>query len=287
MRQADDALKAFLLSKQPFWTADIFTFTLIDGGVLRFTSADYPLYWGGTKWEAVGPLIQRTRWNVKNTLEVPTLDVTVLTTGDDYSGGNINTLAHSGVFDGCKLTLQRGFMPTPGDLIYGAPVLFEGKTGGAKIGAKGVKFTFKGQNVKLQQYMPKNRFVSTCIHNLFDAGCGAARPDFTYPWTIGGGNTTTVIHWGTSSPSYADNFGLGTVLFTSGPAAGQRRTIDHADGGAFFLAHPLDNVPQSGDTISITYGCDKSRDGSHGCVFFHQEIHFRGFRFIPQAETGL
>ena len=290
MKAADPALVSFLLSKQPFWTAALFTFQLRDGDLLKFTSTDVPITYGSDTWLPVGPLIQRTRWNAKNTLEVPSLDVTILTTGSDYAEGNLKTLLHQGYFDGCLLNLRRAFMPTMANTVYGTPLLFSGKTGEIKIGSRGAKITFKGLNIRMQQYMPKNRYESGCIHNLYDAGCGADRASFTITNTIGSGSDITNITWG-SPPGldtvYLNNLGLGTLTITSGEDVGTSRTIDSADPFAIHLAYPLLAPPSPGDSISMVYGCDKTRDGTHGCGFFHQISHYRGFRFIPQAEQGL
>ena len=172
------------------------------------------------------PSATRSRWNLKNTIEVSTLDLELNSTGTDFrSGLNIKALAHNGLFDGCQVTLQRAFMPSYGDTSLGLVTLFQGPVGPVQVAARGVKVTVKGGNVKLHQFMPRNRFELGCIHALYDQGCTMARGDFTTANTVGAGSTASVIYWGSGTPATPAQYGLGYITFTSGVAEGQRRSL--------------------------------------------------------------
>jgi hypothetical protein len=86
MRSADPATLAFLNGRPPvMWTADLFTFTLANGQVIRWTSADIPITTNGNTWLNVGPKLTRTAWNVKNTIDIPEMDITLSSTGTDFN----------------------------------------------------------------------------------------------------------------------------------------------------------------------------------------------------------
>lgn len=294
MRSVTDAMMSFLLSKQPFFSADLFTFTLADSTVIRVTSFDRDVAYGldaeRKVWSSVGPVVSRSTWSVKNTLEVPSLEVNIWSTGTDGFGDqNFKAEVQQGLFEGATVLLQRAIMPTPGDTSLGLVTLFGGRTGPIDVTPLGVKITFRGHNVLLHQYMPKNRFEQQCIYSVYDAGCGVSKAAFTWPWVVGPIILPTYISWGGPGevPSYPTNFTQGTVVFTSGPAEGQKRTISQATMDGFSMSYPLYELPVIGDSISITYGCDRTRDGARGCAFFANEQKYRGFLYVPPVETGL
>ena len=294
---------AFLASKRSHYRADLFTFTFMNGvePTLRLASSDQDVTYSRTTWRGVSapigaalltrdpayPSVTRSRWNVKNTLEVPTLDIDLISDGTDYqSGKNIKSMAHNGLFDGCAVFYQQARMPTFGDTRLGLIDIFDGVVGPIQVHSTGVKLTVKGGNIRLMQFMPRNRFLYGCVHALYDEGCTLDRESNTFSNTVGGGSTASFIAWG-SVPANAANFSLGTVAVTSGVCAGQTRTIQSADNTGAVLGYPLFGTPSPGDTISITYGCDKTRDGGNGCAFFSNQQHFRGFRFIPPPTMAI
>jgi hypothetical protein len=488
MRSVPAALAALLASRQPLWSADLFTFTLRNGTVLRLASTDIDITFGGITWTAanagsVG--ITRGPWAIKNTIDVPSLEIDIVSSGTDYAGGaNIKLAIHDGLLDGAGVTLQRVFAPAssssgalasvfqaiwarvnigdwngdpaadptagvggipllgmagpyfpvgglntgffggqlltfafggpftetspPGALAWGGattlnpadknaaitlasgnlsmslggevtgalarattsnatqgglryfeavmataaqnwavglanaaasltsgggvfndpglavlrddgtivvngaiaatlspiaagdimciatgpatllglvPVL-TGNVGQVVITSTGAKITVRGGNVRMNQYMPRNRFLTGCVHSLYDVGCALNRASFTFAGTVSAAGATTV-NWTTDPTSgHFANLALGTITITSGAAAGQTRSIAFSASTGVGLMYPLYVLPAPGDTFSVSYGCDKTRDGANGCAFFANQAHFRGFRFVPAAETA-
>ena len=284
MRTATPALQAFLASKLPFWTADLFTFTLRDGTVNRWTSADRDIWANTNLFSAFGPALTRTRWAVKNTIEVPEMEIKMLSNGSDYSGSNIKLLIHNGLLDGAQITLERAFMPTFGDTsAAGVVLLFSGYASSITIGALGATIKTKGANVYLQRYMPRNNYTLSCVHTVYDAGCTLNRSSFTSGNQVAAGSSDTYIKWDSSPPYTASRYALGTLTFTTGVCEGQTRTIDSVDSSGFILSYPLYETPATGDHFTIQVGCDRSLVT---CNLFSNSIHYRGFPFIPPAETG-
>ena len=304
MKNANPQLIAFLLTKQPYYSSDLFSFEFLNAIepplYLCGTDVDISDVVSGITWAGSTPQLgvallarapaypsaTRTRWNLKNTVEVSTLELELNSDGSDYDSGlNIKALAHNGLFDGCTVTMQRAFMPVYGNTSLGLPVLWQGPVGPVQIGARGVKITVKAAIVKLQQYMPRNRFQLGCIHALYDSGCTKNRADFTTGYTAGAGSTASFLVWGGSPPASFAQYGLGYVTMTSGAAEGQVRTVQQGFNTGLQLIYPLYDVPAPGDTFTATFGCDKT-EGTCDAVFSNT-ANYRGFPFIPPATSAV
>lgn len=284
MRTASSALIAFLLSKQPFWTADLFTVTLSGGTVYHWTSSDQNIVYGGNLFSAMGPALSRTRWNVKNTLDVPEMEVKLISSGLDFSGANLKLLIHNGLLDGAKITLNRAFMAAFQNTSLGAPLLFSGQVSTISLGALGATITVKGANVLLQQYMPRNQYQLSCIHTLYDSGCKVVRASYSVAGIVGSGAlSASEINWATPRTDGA-RFGLGYVTMTSGVANGEVRTIQMADNNNMIVGYPFYQVPAVGDTFVAAYGCP--RDAGTCANIFGNLQNYRGFPYVPPAETA-
>ena len=293
MRAATSALASFLASKQPFWSADLVTFSLVDGQTWNLASTDINISYSGTTWLAASastPGITRGAWSIKNTIEVPSLDLDLISSGMDFtSGSNIKLAIHDGVLDGGWITVNRAFMPviggTFGDTSLGLVEIFGGRTGQVQITATGAKITVRGANVLMQQYMPKNRYMLGCIHALYDPGCTAVRAVYTFSGTVSAANAL-VVNW-EEDPTDGNwaNLILGYITMTSGIAEGSLRTIQNAANTGVKLMYPLYQVPEPGDTFTVTFGCDKTLTTCTNR--FANQQHFRGFPFVPPAETAV
>src|SRR5437763_16259955 len=92
---------AFLASRKPCFVAELFTVTLAGGAVYRWTSCDESLSVAGHTWACArdgAPLVSRTRFGVKNTVEVPELELKLACS--DTLFGNLKAQIHNGLFDG-------------------------------------------------------------------------------------------------------------------------------------------------------------------------------------------
>ncbi len=103
-------LRDFLASSQEFRVADLYTFTLRDGTVLRYTSGDIPLTWGGNTWQ-VGLRIERSQIKLVIGLEVDGVDLTIYQDDSDQIAGNaFVVVATNGGLDGCRVQIDRAFL---------------------------------------------------------------------------------------------------------------------------------------------------------------------------------
>lgn len=285
MRFASPELKAFLRSRQACYKADLFTYTLKSGQVFRWGTFDQPVTYGGQTWTAAGPMMSRSRLSIRNSVEVPELDMKLLVRDSDtINGRNIKEQIQNGVFDGATVEMDRVFMPKKGDTSLGLVLMFLGRQSPANVKADVISLTAKGDNVLMNQQVPKNVYQTTCLHTFCDAGCTLSAAAFTITNAAGGSTTAGNIVWG-SLPGAPALYTLGRITFTSGPAAGQVRTVKFSANTGIVPAYPFDNTPLPGDTFSILQGCDRTQ--ATCTTTFANEQHFRGFPYVPPAEMAI
>lgn len=281
--------KAFLATRQPCFVADLFTVTLLGGSVYYWSTFDQSVTVVGHTFVAFGKLMQRNSLSIRNTVEVPEMELTLLAGALDLINGNaIKQQILAGAFDGATVRMERLFMPTVGDVSLGTVALFSGRMSDCKVSAQSVIITVKGDNVLMNQYAPKNVYQLLCLHSFCDAGCTLSEAANTTSNTVGASPTTQLIPWG-SVPGSPSIYGLGKITFLSGIAAGQVRTVRSADASGIVLIYPLDDAPAPGDNFKILKGCDKTEATGSGqdCTAYANTQHYRGFRFIPPPETGV
>jgi uncharacterized phage protein (TIGR02218 family) len=293
MRAASAGLISLLLSRQPTWQADLFTFSLLNGTTLRLCSSDKNITYGGNTWIAanagsVG--ITRNQWSIKNTLDVPSLEIDIISSGTDYAGGaNMKLAIHNGLLDGAWITLDRAIMQVIdgvyGDTTLGVVEIFAGRTGQVQVMSTGAKITVRGANILMNQYMPKNIFMTSCLHSLYDAGCTMVESTYTFAGVISTASLIAVS-WVSdpTSGNYADLV-FGLIEMTSGAALGETRTIGISSSTGVAIYYPWYVVPSPGDTFNVVYGCDKTM--ATCTARFANIQHFRGFPFVPVAETAI
>jgi uncharacterized phage protein (TIGR02218 family) len=278
---------AFLLSKEPYYMADLFKiYSPLYNQWIFITSFDQNISFGSDTWYAQGPLLTRTSWSIKNDLEVSTMDMSIASSGQDYGPGNIKQMIHNGFFDNSEIWLQRAVMPTPGDTSLGLVDLWFGVGGKVSGGARGVQVTWNSRNAKMLQQMPKNRYELNCIWPLYSVGCTRLASAFTWTATVDHADRLKIFWTSDPTGGLALQFKDGFATFNSGAAVGQRRSITNCGFDGVVLASMLYTQPNPGDTFSATFGCDKTR-GSHGCAFFNNLQNFRGFPYIPPATFSI
>jgi uncharacterized phage protein (TIGR02218 family) len=279
MRQASDAAKAFFASRAAGFYADLFTLTLKGGSVLRWTSLDIDVTWGGNTWLAQSPNLERSALSIRNTAETPKLEIMLSAIDTDFVGGsNVKTAIWQGAFDGARMELDRLPMTFPGDTSLGPPItLYAGRIGEIELTAVGAKITVCGDVVIMTQYAPRNVFQSGCQHTFCDAGCTLLASNFTVAGAVGAGSSRSFIAWGGAGTIYRGGF----ITFISGANAGQIRSIRDADSSGLFLVYPLYVDPVAGDAFTAIRGCDKTLATCTGD--FGNQLHYRGFPFVPDA----
>jgi len=281
MKAASGPLIALLSGNDKILMADLYTFTLHDASVYRWTSADIDIVAGGNTFSSLGPLLKRGKVREVVGLEVDTLEIVIMR-GDTltFLGLPFPLAAANGAFDGATVKVERAFMIVWGDTTPGTIVRFEGNVSSVKPSSTQIAISVKSELERLNLQIPHTVFMPQCSHALYDPGCGLSRAAFTVSGTATGSPTTLSIPSAVSGA--ADHYKLGVLTMTSGAAAGAKRAIKSFSGGTFGLSIPLPVAPVAGDTFTCYPGCDKLQATCN--TKFSNLTRFRGFPYVPRPE---
>lgn len=275
-----------LLALPEYRMADLYTFTLADGSVLRYTGADRALPVAGQTYQPA--VIQRSRTRLVLGIEVDSLDLRLAPhSGMNLAGVPFAQACHAGALDGANVLVQRAFFerwPTPNDLPArsGTVHLFEGNIAGVDLDGLEVAIRVVSYLERLNIKMPRNLYQASCGNTLYDAHCGVNRIARQVSGSVAGGSTRAVLQSGIGQA--AGWFDLGTIEFTSGANKGVARSIKAYAAGRFTLSVPLAITPSPGDTFLAYPGCDQTLSTCTGK--FANTARFRGFPWIPIPETA-
>jgi uncharacterized phage protein (TIGR02218 family) len=283
MRQASGALIALLNSGATFIMADLYTFTLSGGGVLRYSAAPTVLQANGYLF-ILGPKFERSHVKINTGVQVDELTVRVYPDTVDSIGSTLFLQAlWQGQFDGAILQLERVFMPAYGDTSAGTVILFAGRISNIDCSRTGATISVKSHLELLNIQMPRRLWQPTCSHVFGDAMCQFNRAIMALNFAAAIGSTTTAV---LGAPVSTTPYKLGTITGLTGPNAGYVRTIDTFVSGSTVGIKIAFLFPiSSGDTFQILPGCDKTLATCTNV--FNNAVHFGGFPFIPTPESAI
>ena len=136
MKTVSDDLRAILGGSQ-FAMADCYSFTLRDGTVVRYTSADADIVdqATGNRFLSGGPYFERSKVKFQTGVAVDELDITASAKVTDLlDGAPFLSALRAGVLDGALVQLDRAFMATFGDTSAGLITLFLGRVAEIEVG---------------------------------------------------------------------------------------------------------------------------------------------------------
>lgn len=283
MKSANPELIALFASGQPFAMADLYTFFLINGTILRYALWDSDITYQGNLFSSSGPGFSRSKVRCVTGVEVDTLDLNIYANSSHLVNGQpFLAAARAGAFDGANVRVDRVFM-TAAPAIVGGIIHFTGVVGPMVVGRTEAKVTISSPLQKLNIQMPRNLFQPGCLHTLYDAGCAVARAAVAVP-TAADAATTTRLTTSTLGAYAKGYFDAGYVQFTSGALAGTTRTVKTFADGVVQLLNPLPTAPAVGDKFNIFPGCDKSQGTCR--QKFNNLPNFRAMPYIPVPETS-
>lgn len=313
------ALVAWLLVHKEARPVDLWTITLADGTVLRYSSADWQCTINGTTWTP-GPGIMRDKVQQTIGVSVDSMQLTIYDDGTTLVGTVplLQAIARR-VMDGATVALERAFFEDSSDVTWvtgmGVPVhwvagstpatwstagpncrgvvpVFYGRWGAARVTRTSARVEVRSHAELLDVMVPGDVYQPGCRNTVFDAQCTLSAAAYTVAGvTSGAGDATLRIITSTSAAviakptAWAD---LGVLAFTSGLNAGMSRTVrTHvlAAGTATVTAvSPFPYAIAPGDGFTLRAGCDKRQTGD--CtVKFANVAHFRGEPYIPEPES--
>lgn len=273
-------------TNKEFLICDLLELTLTSGGVYRYTNADRNV--GVYISTDVQFLRSRVTWKIgvvvsELQLEFYPRPTSVIESMDFHKA------CRSGLLDGAKVALYRAYY-TIGDqavpAVIGAPLTwFVGRVAGFdEITRSKIMCSVKDPLELLTTQIPRNKFQPSCVHTLYDAGCGLDQNNFSYGTTVVSANLNW-IQTPLGSTFTPGTWNLGKIKFTSGVNTGQSYTIRSYAEGQIALAKMMTSVPAAGDAFVLYLGCDLQfatcRDR------FNNLAHFRGFKDVPVPETVL
>lgn len=272
--------------------ADLYTFTLLNGSVYRWTDFDMDVKIGGNTWLYSSPVINRSGMKWSRGLTVEAMEMRLADDGVDDPPtmiGNVPLIQAFAqrAFDGATVQLDRVFS-NPGTPSWQGPItMFLGRVGEIKsVGRSQVEFSVNCMLDILNQNMPRNLFQPSCRWTLFDAGCTLSAAAFAVAGTISAGSTAGVIK--STLAAATGDYNLGRIVFTSGVNVGVTRSIKTYTNGSPSIvipAVPLPVAPGVGDAFTIYPGCDKTQ--SRCTTRFSNIANYGGEPYIPSPETAI
>lgn len=309
MKPAGAPLIALLLTRQ-FVQTDLYTITLANGGtVVRYTTAQYDIFYSGQTYTAGRPAIDSARrparghWKIG--MDVDTWNFTVMPraldaiTGATYPDTLLSqpwlSAVRAGALDGATLLVQRAYFPswpTPGPVpIRTAPTgvitLFYGRIANVQAGRTSAEITANSFLELLQAAMPRNIWQAACRHTLFDTGCGISAGSFGAAGTVQVNSTQSTIFSSAAAPSGSGTYALGRIVFTTGQNTGFQQMVRAYGAGsplAVVLLAPMPFPVTVGDAHTLYPGCDKQLTT---CALFANTANFGGQPYIPAPETAV
>ena len=295
MKTITPALLTYLNALRPtgdanVCVADLFTITLATGTVLTYTNGDLPVAWNSLTFLANSLMVAGLTYKASTGVNVDKQQVTIIARSTDTLNGTpfLQTFVQ-GSLDGAIIQRERAFFTNwttnaAGNLVpIGTVVMFKGRVATVdQIGRTMAKVSVASDAVFLDINMPRRLWSPQCTHVLYDSGCTLAKGTYSAVGAAAAGSTASVIQWASATSAYQQ----GTIVWTSGANNGARRTIKSATTGSFALAYPLTSAPATGDTFTVSQGCDHSMSTCKNK--FNNLANFRGYPYVPppQVVTG-
>lgn len=276
------------------YVADLYKFDLVDDTSLYYTSGDQNITFNGHEYisghQSGGPFFDTTDnkavAHFKIGVEVDTVLFDVIPYLAQIDGEGLLIACKNGLFDGAQVTISRAFMATWGNVSNGVVQWFYGRVSEIDFGRNLLTFNCSSHLELLNQPMPRNLYQAGCLNTLYDSACTLNKASFAVSGSVTSGSSNYQIK---ATIAHASGyFNLGSMVFTSGVNNGVSRSVKtwvSGSPGTISLSEPFPQNPSAGDTFTIYPGCDKTQSTCTNT--FSNFANFRGFPYIPSAETGV
>jgi uncharacterized phage protein (TIGR02218 family) len=306
MRPCSAALADYLAAHDTFIVADLYTFALSTGEILRYSGWTTSLRIPGTLFPSgslnyntldytdftLGPRFGRSKVATRIGVQPTELDIEILAGAADQIGTvSFADAVRLGLFDGATVELDRLIAPPQPnahgalDTSLGAIIWFHGRVADTDVGRSKIQMKVKSlMNLLAIQQMPRRLYQAACTHAFGDSMCGFDRTSLAQTAAALSGSTQSEIHT-SLAPSPATLFDQGTMLGLTGPNAGLTRTIRQMIGGVAYQHRAWLYPVATGDTFQFLPGCDHT---TATCLdTFNNLARYGGFPYIPPPETAV
>lgn len=269
MRSASSAL-ATHLAQETSTLAWCWKITRRDAQVFGFTNHDRDLSFGGVTYRAdsglTGSAAQaRAGASVDNMEVVGLIENSVITEADILSG----------VWDGAAVDVM---LVNWADLSQGSVIVQTGNLGSVSL--RGVQFVAEVHSLAAALNAEVGRSMTRrCNATLGDTRCGVNLAAYTVTGTVTSNSTDRMTFAATTLPASIG----GLLTWTSGANVGRQMEVKQASGGTITLALPMPADIVTGDTYSVTAGCDKNLSTCRDV--FSNVVNFRGFPHIAGQDA--
>jgi uncharacterized phage protein (TIGR02218 family) len=283
---------AAILNGPEFLAAELYSFTLAGGTVLRYGDYDPALpvlVANGNSFPTSGLKFKRGQTRQAIGLEVGQLALDILADPLDatsyVNGLTFPAFVRGGGLDGATVQVDRCFMAAWGDCAANGTVTwFYGRVSDVTPGRTKTTLTVKSLPELLNQTMPRDVYQPGCLNTLYDPNtCTLSKAAFVAHSAAQAGSTASSIYIGPSGPPDG-YFTLGTLVFTSGVNAGIVRTIQSHVAGHLVVPLPFPAAPAVNDSFDAYPGCDKTMAAC--TAKFANLANFRSQPFVPPPETS-
>ena len=285
MRYVPPPVLTLINSGSDYADADLWTITLLGGAVIRWTSADRSVSVGGNTYD-VGPLISHGQIIEKMGLEVAVMDMIIDAVDTDLIGGVpvIQFIKRHGL-DGANVRLDRAFAADWASPWLGTILRFSGRvTSVPQVQGGNARVVVSAWTILLNTSIPTELFQASCVHTVYDTGCGLSAEAFS-----AGASLTAVVSrsvFDTGFTGLPGRFALGRIVFLTGPNTGVSRAVRGNDTtGRVTLISSLPAMPTVGDVFKLYPGCDLTRGTCQ--TLFNNLLRHKATPFVPVPETVL
>ena len=167
--------------------------------------------------------------------------------------------------------------------VIGTVNWFTGHVAKASPSRNGASITINSLTDLLNVNVPRNVYQAACQNSLYDGACTLSRSSYSVAGTVSTITGTSLTISGAAASQSAGYWTQGGIIFTSGAANGEARTVKSWVGGVLTLLSPFPISPVAGDTFMIYAGCDKQLTTCQ--TKFSNGANFKGQPFVPIPET--
>lgn len=275
--QASQLAVLVLAESQPCVTmrCQIWRIVRKDGVVMRYTSLDRDVMWGGFVYQHCRSLDPSASESASTIGSVGSIELSGIIDDAGISDEDI----YGGVYDDAFVDV---WLISWGDVTDTPKRIAAGNIGQISQGEDGHQMEVVGPGARLDQQAVTDQYTAACSWTFGDpATCKVDAEALAITGEVQAGIDRSTFMADLSSLSTGPQWANGVVRWSSGRNIGYRNEVKHIDfdTGQVTLWALTVYVPAAGDEFSVIPGCDKLKGG--GCRLYDNVINHGGFADLP------